>query len=393
MFKQNKNLLVVGLIAVVNALGYGIIIPVLYSYATKFGLNDFENGLLFAIFSIFQFIATPFLGRLSDKYGRKPLLVFSIIGTALSFFMMAWAPSSAFLFIARALDGITAGNMPVLAGVIADTTKPEERARGFGIIGGSFSFGFIFGPVIAGLTAGYALNLPFIIAGFISAAAVILTLFLLKESNKHIGEVHHKKLFDFKKLIHALYDKNVGATFLITLFFNFAFGIFIYAFQPFSVKTLSLSANQISFIFMAFGIVGLLVQLFLMPTLSKLLGLKKYLQIAAIIFILSFLAMAYVRNFTLYLLVLLPLALANSSIGPLIHTILSRETDARSQGSIQGLNASYMSIGQILGPLVGGALAIIAISYPFLAAAFLGSICFYLTFHILKPGVRKESAF
>src|SRR3989304_9572761 len=148
MFK-NRNLLVVSAVAIVNALGYGIIIPILYSYSQKYGLSDFENGLLFSVFSICQFISTPVIGRLSDKYGRKPLLLISLAGTAASFLLMAFAPSALFLFLARALDGITAGNIPVASAVISDTTEPKDRAKGFGIIGASFGFGFIFGPVIS----------------------------------------------------------------------------------------------------------------------------------------------------------------------------------------------------------------------------------------------------
>src|SRR3954467_9402218 len=107
-FKNNRNLLIIALIVMVNMLGYGIIIPILYAYSKKFGLSDFENGLLFAMFSICQFISTPIIGRLSDKYGRRPLLLVSIAGTALSFFMMAFAPNALFLYLARALDGLTA---------------------------------------------------------------------------------------------------------------------------------------------------------------------------------------------------------------------------------------------------------------------------------------------
>src|SRR5205085_11156373 len=111
MAKQNRNLLIIALIAFVNMLGYGIIIPILYAYSKKFGLSDFQNGLLFAVYSVCQFISTPLIGRLSDKYGRRPLLVVSIIGTALSFFVMAFAPNALFLILARALDGLTAGNI------------------------------------------------------------------------------------------------------------------------------------------------------------------------------------------------------------------------------------------------------------------------------------------
>ena len=121
---ENRNLAIIAVIAVVNALGYGIIIPILYSYSRKFGLSDFQNGLLFALFSLCSFLSTPLIGRLSDKYGRKPLLVISITGTAISFIIAAFAPSAIFLFLARALDGITAGNIPVASAVISDTNPP-----------------------------------------------------------------------------------------------------------------------------------------------------------------------------------------------------------------------------------------------------------------------------
>src|SRR3989344_6410064 len=154
MRTTSRNVLIVALIALVNMLGYGIIIPILYAYSKKFGLTDFQNGLLFASLSIGQFIATPIIGRMSDKYGRRPLLLISIIGTAISFFMMAFAPSAIFLFLARLLDGLTAGNIPVAFAVVSDSTKPEERDKAFGLIMAAFYFGFVFGPATAALTVG-----------------------------------------------------------------------------------------------------------------------------------------------------------------------------------------------------------------------------------------------
>src|SRR6266550_152226 len=139
MLKTNRNLLIISLIALVNMLGYGIIIPILYAYSKKFGLSDFDNGLLFALFSICQFLSTPIIGRLSDKYGRRPLLLVSIIGTAVSFFMTAFAPNAIILFLSRALDGLTAGNIPVAFAVISDSTKPEDRAKAFGLIGSALN--------------------------------------------------------------------------------------------------------------------------------------------------------------------------------------------------------------------------------------------------------------
>lgn len=393
LFKENRNLLIIALIAVVNALGYGIIIPVLYSYSQKFGLSDFQNGLLFATFSVCQFVSTPIIGRLSDKYGRRPLLIASISGTAASFLMMAFAPSAIFLFLARALDGITAGNIPVASAVISDTTKPEDRAKGFGLMGAAFGFGFIFGPAISALTVGIFAALPFIIAGVISVMAVLLTMVFLPETNKHMGEISKKKLFDFRKMFEALVDENVGMTLLITFVYFLAFSLFIYAFQPFSVKVLSLSPAKISLVFMSFGVIGLLSQIFLVQRLKNRFGLKKAFSGAVLLVSLGFLIMFLSRTFAVFMVASVLLATFNALINPLLQTILSQETDAKSQGSILGLHASYMSIGQILGPIVGGGLATISISFPFLGSSIATLICFGLSFQVLKKGVVKESAF
>src|SRR5438067_839574 len=234
MLKTNRSLLIIALIALVNMLGYGIVIPILYAYSKKFGLSDFQNGLLFAMFSVCQFISTPIIGRLSDKYGRRPLLLISIIGTAVSFFVTAFAPNAAFLFLARALDGLTAGNIPVAFAVISDSTKTEDRAKAFGIIGSALNFGFVFGPAVAALTVGFSQALPFIIAGVITTIAAILAALYLPETNRHMGEVQKGKLFDFPKLWHTLFDPNVGVTFVISLVFFLAFSCaIIYGFQPF----------------------------------------------------------------------------------------------------------------------------------------------------------------
>jgi MFS family permease len=384
--KGNKNLYIIALIAVVNALGYGIIIPVLYTYSQKYGLSDFQNGLLFATFSICQFLSTPIIGRMSDKYGRRPLLVASIAGTGLSFLMMAFAPNAIFLFIARALDGITAGNIPVASAVITDTTDEKNRAKGFGIIGASFGFGFIFGPAVSALTLSFGLDesVPFIIAGVISLIAVVITYIMLPETNKHIGEVKKSKLFDFKAMASALTQENVGPTLLITLLFSTAFSLMIYAFQPYAAKGLQMNANGISMLFTLFGVIGLVSQVLILPRITKSFPVKKLFQNSLLFVAFAFASFFGARTILLYALCSTFLALGNSFVQPLTLTILSEETDAKSQGAMQGLNASYMSIGQIIGPVIGGAIATIGILYPFLAASVFVFVCYLLSFKVLQ---------
>lgn len=365
----------------------------MYTYSKKFGLSDFDSGLLFALFSLCSFLSTPFIGRLSDKYGRKPLLMISISGTALSFFMAAFAPSAVFLFLARALDGITAGNIPVASAVISDTTAPQDRAKGFGIIGASFGFGFVFGPAISALTLRFGDAVPFLIAGTISIFAVILTWIILPETNKHLGEVSKGKIFDLVKLVSALIDEKVGLTLLISFLNSLAFGMFIFAFQPFSVKVIGLEAAQISIIFTVFGVVGLVAQAFIVARVTRRFGDKKTFSIALLLSALGFAGYMLTGNLTGLIVVSVVLALSNSFNSPLIQTILSKETDAKSQGTIQGLNASYVSLGSVFGPIIAGAIATLAIPLPFAAAGTIMVCSFVLSFFVLKKGVGKESAF
>ncbi|HVT01728.1 MAG TPA: MFS transporter [Patescibacteria group bacterium] len=393
LLRSNRSLLIISLIAMVNALGYGIVIPLLYSYSLKFGLNDFQNGLLFALFSVCQFISTPVIGRLSDRFGRKPLLVISVAGTALSFFTMAFAPNTFFLFVARALDGITAGNFPVATAVIADSIDEKDRARGFGIISAAFGFGFLFGPAISALTVGGSESVPFVIAGFITLIAVAVTAIYLPETNKHMGEVAHSgKMFDFVKMAKSAFDPNVGATLLITLVYFLSFTMFYFGFQPFTVKVLHLTPQQISLLFALFGGLGFITQMFLVQRVVKALSLKKALiwgfSIIAIVFIISY----FIKSLIPFLVVTVIMGIISSLVQPLIATVLSSETDAKSQGTIFGLNSSFMSVGQIIGPVIGGGISEANPANPFLGAGIITLLCVYLSTKILKGG-KKDSAF
>ncbi len=245
MPRNNRHLLIVSTITLVNALGYGIVIPLLFVYSSKYGFSALTLGILFSVYSIFELISTPFIGILSDKFGRRPLLIISLLGTAGSFFLMAFAPSGIFLFIARALDGITAGDFPVAQAVISDSTEKKDRAKGFGIIGACYGIGLIAGPAISALTVGISIKLPFIIAGVLSTIAVVMTILFLEETNKHMGIVQHKKIFDWGKLVHAVLDRTTGLTLLVSFLWSFAFGMFVYTYQSFALKTLFLSPTNI----------------------------------------------------------------------------------------------------------------------------------------------------
>ncbi len=387
-------MIIAALIALVNMLGYGIIIPILYSYSKKFGLTDFQNGLLFAIYSVCQFISTPIIGRMSDKYGRRPALLISIFGTAISFLLMAIAKSPSVLFLARAVDGITAGNIPVILAVVSDTTKPKDRAKAFGFIGSAFNFGFIFGPAIASFTIRYGDSVPFWIAFAITSLAVILTALFLPETNKNLGQTHEGKLFDFKKMWHTLFDPNVGITFIISMIFFLAFSCaVIYGFQPFTINVLKISPSVNAQLFTLFGIVGLVSQNLVVGPVTKWLGDKKSFMVSIFFVAVAFFLTYLSRNLLFFTLSMVILGVFNSIAQTMITTILSAETDEKSQGTIMGLNASYQSIGMIIGPILGGLVATISISSPFLVGSILVMVCFGLSGLVLRRGVKKEALF
>ena len=148
---MTRPLLIIFLTIFVNLVGFGIIIPLLPFYAETFGASPFVIGLLFAVFSLAQLIASPLLGDLSDRYGRRPVLIFSLAGTVVSFVMLALAQSIAMLFLARIVDGLSGGNISTARAYVADITEPEDRARAYGILGAAFGLGFIFGPALSGL--------------------------------------------------------------------------------------------------------------------------------------------------------------------------------------------------------------------------------------------------
>jgi predicted MFS family arabinose efflux permease len=221
-----------------------------------------------------------------------------------------------------------------------------------------------------------------------------MTMLFLPETNKHIGEVSHAKLFDFGKLWHALFDPGVGPTLLITLLYFLGFACsLIYGFQPFAKRVLHFSDVEISILFTVFGMIGLVSQLFVVPRVTKWLGLKRTFSSSLIIVACSFGIMFVSKSISMFIIANIILGFANSIVQPLIQAILSRETDEKSQGTILGLNASYMSIGQIFGPLVGGLIASVYIPSVFLVGVFFALVSFVLSFNVLRPGVNKESAF
>jgi len=382
--KADKNLWILVFVCIINSLGFGIIVPVLYTYCKMFGLTGTTLGVLTASFSIAQFFATPVLGSLSDKWGRKPLLVISLAGTCISFLLFAEARSLIILFAARILDGLTGGNVSVAQAMVADTATAQNRAKRFGILGSAFAFGFVIGPVVGGSFASLSPQAPFFFAAGISLIGTLCAIFLLKETNPTNKETRKKQQYNFKfiALVTTLKRKTVGTAVFIGFLLTMAQFTMIIGFQTFSVDILKITPAQIGVFLAGFGICGIIMQL-CVPFFTKAIPSKSVILLLSTI--LCFAAML-AAGFTSFLLpfaaCLCVYGLFNGLRNPMLNAIIADHVDQQEQGKILGINQSYASIGQTLGPLTAGLVTVISIHSVFFLSALYILIAFLLSFRL-----------
>jgi len=382
--KSDKNLWILVLVCVINSLGFGIIVPVLYTYGKMFGLTGTTLGVLTASFSIAQFFATPVLGSLSDKWGRKPLLVMSLAGTCISFLLFAEARSLIILFAARILDGLTGGNVSVAQAMVADTATPQNRAKRFGILGSSFAFGFVIGPFIGGVFNEFSPQAPFFFAAGISLIGTLCAAFLLKETNptNKATRVNLSGKFKFISLITTLKRPTIGTVVFTGFLLTMAQFTMIIGFQTFSVDILKITPFQMGLFLAGFGICGIVMQL-CVPFFIKTFSSKQIILLLSTI--LCFAAM-FVSGF---ISVLIPFAvclcvygLFNGLRNPMLNAIIADNIDKTEQGQILGINQSYASVGQAVGPLTAGVAAAFSVHSIFFLSSFYILVATLLCFRL-----------
>ncbi|HZY37125.1 MAG TPA: MFS transporter [Mucilaginibacter sp.] len=382
--KSNKNLWILVLVCIINSFGFGIIVPVVYTYGKTFGLTGTTLGVLTASFSIAQFFATPVLGSLSDKWGRKPLLVISFAGTCLSFLMFAEARSLIILFAARILDGLTSGNVSVAQAMVADTATSENRAKRFGIVGSSLAFGFVIGSFIGGVFNNISPEAPFFFAAAISLIGTLFAAFLLKETNPTNKETRLNFIgkFKFRTLVTTLQRQTIGTAVFTGFLLTTAQFTMIIGFQTFSVDILKITPLTMGFFLAGFGICGIVMQLSV-PFFIKTFSSKPVILLFSTI--LCFAAI-FLSGFTS---VLIPFAIClciyglfNGLRNPMLNAIITDNIDKSEQGKILGINQSYASIGQTLGPVTAGLVAAISVHSIFFLSSFYILAAFLLCFRL-----------
>jgi MFS transporter, DHA1 family, multidrug resistance protein len=356
-------------------IGFGIIIPVLPFYAEEMGASPTQLGLLMAVYSLMQLIFAPFWGKLSDRIGRKPIMMIGIAGLSLSFFMQAMATELWMLFAARIIGGLlSSANMPTAMAYVADITTPENRGKGMGIVGAAVGLGFVFGPAIGGIFSKSSMSMPFYLAGTSSLITLVIIFFLLKESlQKNNADGNQSN----KQSRWKAFSGSASVLFLLQLLISLSLSGLEATFAYFAAKRAGLGAIQLGYIFMIMGFVGAMVQGGMVGRLTKKYGEGKVIQGGIIVSAIGFALILLVDNFTTAAIFLSIFGIGNGVIRPSVSSLLTKTTDA-GHGSATGLLSSFDSLGRIVGPPLGGWLFSLSIGLPYISGAIISVIAFVL---------------
>jgi DHA1 family tetracycline resistance protein-like MFS transporter len=386
-----RPLLIIFLTIFVNLVGFGIIIPLLPFYAQTFGASPLTIGLLFAIFSLCQLAAAPALGDLSDRYGRRPVLVFSLAGTVVSFVMLALAHSVAMLFAARIVDGLSGGNISTARAYVADVTAPKDRARAYGLIGAAFGLGFIFGPALSGVLARISYTAPIWAAAGITLVATVMAWAWLPET------VHRARAGTgnpFRYLPALLQRPLVRRVLVIDFVYWSSFAIFQTTFALFTARRFGFDAPKTGYLFAAFGVLGAVIQGGFIRPIVRRLGDKPTFVLGLACGACGLITCAMVHSLPLFMLTLVPLAFGIGFGHPTMASLVSLVAHGDEQGRVQGAAGAVESLGRTIGPVWGNAsLEQFGEATPYLSAAALLLLTLVLTagFHVTSRTERSET--
>src|SRR5213593_1396197 len=345
---------VIFLTVLIDLVGFGIIMPILPMYAQRFGAQGIGYGALVFVFSAMQFLATALLGRLSDRIGRRPILLTTMLVNAAGYVLFAFAPSYAVLFLARVISGFASGNISAAQAYVADITSPAERARGMGTIGAAFGIGFVLGPMIGGLADHYLGHLaPGLIAAGLSLVNFVSASAILPES---LAAQHRtvRPVFDFGHMGEALARPELRPLMLVWLIAPFSFAGYTVALPLHATKALGWGAKELGWLFVVIGTIAAAVQGFVFGRIERRTGARALLVVGLFGMAVSIAAVPYAATSLQLYAWTVPLAFANSLFAPAASGLVSIYADPTEQGTILGAAQAFAALGRSLGPLAAG---------------------------------------
>ncbi|MGD8814689.1 MAG: MFS transporter [Anaerolineales bacterium] len=396
---NRRQLLILAFTLVVVTLGFGLVMPIIPFYMELFGAGGTELGLLVASYAVMRLIFGPIWGSLSDRVGRKPILMIGVLGYGITMIGFGLATQLWMMFAARILAGIlSSATAPTTMAYISDSTSEEDRGGGMGLLGAAGGLGAIFGPAVGGLLAEHSLSLPFFVAAGMSFLALILVILLLPESlpqNDQSTKVADQPIFDLRSWWQALFTP-IGPllvlTFLVTGGLMIFYGILgLYALERFGYGT-----SEVGVIFTVLGLVSATGQGLLVGPLTKRFGDSKVIKVGFLLSAVTLLPVMLAGQFVPLLITVGVFSLANALLIPALTSLTSKRTTL-DQGVTMGLSNSFVSLGRIFGPTMGGLVFDLHWGLPFVTGSALMLIGFLLSLRwvrkaqVVQPIPRSTS--
>ena len=356
------------LIVLVDVLGFTIVIPLLSLYAEKFGATPLVATLIVSVYAICSLVSTPIIGNLSDRFGRRPLLLVSQAGTCAGFIILGLSTSLWMVFVGRILDGLTAGNLSTAQAYISDHTAPENRAKAFGVIGIAFGIGFMFGPGLGGWLGGnYGMHTPFLVSASLSALSIICTYTILpRELPPQARPVaagggpmpagRRPSAFDFATYADYFKRPGLGSIYLQFFLFTFAFSVFTSGFALFAEARFSWTARQTGYLFTYAGLVGIILQGGLIGRLVKRYGEIKLGLAGFVALVVGYIMLGFAETLVMLLVVATVSGFGSGVLRPVLTSRISQVVGRHEQGVALGISGSLSSLAMTLAPPSGGAM-------------------------------------
>jgi DHA1 family tetracycline resistance protein-like MFS transporter len=357
-----KPLIIIFVTMFIDLIGFGVAIPVLPDYAKNvFGASPFVIGWLVASYSIMQFVSTPILGHLSDKYGRRPILFISLLGTSAAALITGLSNTLFLLFFGRIFDGVTGGNISTAQAYIADVTTIENRAKGMSLIGVAFGLGFILGPAIGGILSRFGTHTPFFFVSALAFANAVSLYFFLPESLKKSAPVEDETRRNrLVELLLSLREARFGTLVAIYFFLVVSFSIMTYAFVLYTIQRFGYTAEQNGYIFAFIGVLSVIFQGGLFNKLVVRFGENPLIITGCVMMTASLFAIPFVSpesgGLPSLLVMMTILTVGNAMASPALTSLVSKGSSEREQGKSLGVMQSGASLARAIGPALGGVL-------------------------------------
>lgn len=385
MNASKRNLYILTFVLFVVMLGYGIVIPIFPFYIEKMGAGGTELGLLTASYAFMRLIFGPIWGSLSDRFGRKPILLIGILGYVITMVWFGLANTLWMLFAARILSGIlSSATAPTTMAYIGDSAPEEERGGGMGLLGAAGGVGTIIGPVLGGFLAATSLSTPFFIAAGMALLSLALAIIFLPES--HPAQAKPKEseaLIDFRAWREAIFSP-VGILFALTFISTCGLMIFANVFGLYGLERFNYGPEQVGIIMMVLGLVAALTQGLLAGPITKKWGDELVIRIGLLATAVSFGLMILADTFLAVILTTAFFGLTVSLQSPALLSLTSRRSTV-SQGVTMGLSNSFVSLGRIVGPILGGVVLDINLTLPYLSGAIFMLLGFLVSVLWIRP--------